>query len=113
MKFNFSKTKDFPPEVTIDGFRENIQVVSQARLVGVIISDDLKQEHNTKFICTKAYSNLWMLRRLKQLNVDTAKILDVYMKEVRSLVELAVPAWHGLLTKSQSADVERVQRVAV
>ena len=40
-------------------------------------------------------------------------ILDVYLKEIRSVLELAVPAWHSGLTKKQSADTERVQRVSV
>ena len=37
----------------------------------------------------------------------------VYVKEIRSLLELAVPAWHSGLTLKQSADIERVQKVAV
>ena len=35
------------------------------------------------------------------------------MKEIRSVVELAVPAWHSGLTLAQSADIERVQKVAL
>ena len=43
------------------------------------------------------------------------KMLDVdpELKEIRSIVELAVPAWHSGLTLKQSTDLERVQRVAV
>ena len=39
--------------------------------------------------------------------------MDVYIKEIRSLVELAVPAWHSGVTLKQCADIGRVQRVAV
>jgi hypothetical protein len=35
------------------------------------------------------------------------------VKEIRSVLELAVPAWHSGLTLRQSADIERVQRVAL
>ena len=35
------------------------------------------------------------------------------MKEVRVHLELAVPVWHSGLTKKLSADIERVQHVAV
>ena len=45
----------------------------------------------------------WMLRRLKN---------HVYIKQVRSVLELAVPAWHPGLTQSDSLDIERVQRAA-
>ena len=40
-------------------------------------------------------------------------MIDVYKKEVRSLLEIAVPAWHSGLTDSQSQEIERVQKVAM
>ena len=56
---------------------------------------------------------MWTIRRMKIPDMDPLLILDVYVKEVRSVLELAVPAWHSGLTIKQSADIERVQRVAV
>ena len=56
---------------------------------------------------------MWVLRRLKRLDVERSFIVDVYKKEVRSLLEIAVPAWHGALTARQSNDIERVQKVAM
>ena len=50
---------------------------------------------------------------MKVLDVEPLVILDVYLKEIRSLLELAVPAWNSDLTQKQIADIERVQRVAV
>ena len=50
---------------------------------------------------------------MKVLNVEPYVILDVYLKEIRSLLELAVPAWHSGVTKKQSSDIERVHKVAV
>ena len=47
------------------------------------------------------------------MEIETLKELDVYKKEIRSVLELAVPAWHSGLTLRQAADIERVQRVAV
>ena len=47
------------------------------------------------------------------LCIEPLVILDVYLKEIRSVLELAVPAWHSGLTVKQSADIERVQKVAV
>ena len=38
--------------------------------------------------------------------------LIVVAKEIRSILELAVPAWHSGLTKQQSADIERVQKIS-
>ena len=33
-------------------------------------------------------------------------------KEIRSILELAVPVWHGGLTKIQSYNIERIQKIA-
>ena len=113
MKFNFSKSQDFPPELVIEGFKDQIQVIRETKLLGIILTNDLKWAANTQYICKKAHKNMWKLRRLKVLEVDSSILLDVYMKEVRSVVELAVPAWHSGLTLAQAADIERVQKVAV
>ena len=113
MKFNFSKKQNFPPELNVKGFNEQLAVISETKLLGIVISNDLKWAENTDYICKKAYKNMWRLRRMKLLDVDPLVILDVYVKEVRSVVELAVPAWHSGLTLKQVANIERVQWVAV
>ena len=113
MKFNFSRSYDFPPELLIDGFNEKLNVINETRLLGVIISNDLKWGANTDNICKNGYKRMWKLRRMLVLDVEPLILLDVYTKEIRSVLELAVPAWHSGLTVKQSADIERVQRVAV
>ena len=35
---------------------------------------------------------------------------DAYTKEVRSLVELAVPVWHSGLSRQESHQIERIQK---
>ena len=113
MKFNFSINWDFPPEVYIPGFKDQIMVISETRLLGLVITDDLKWAAYTQYICSMSYKRMWRLRRMKILDVDPNIILDVYVKEIRSILELAVPVWHSGLTRQQSADIERVQKVAV
>ena len=39
-------------------------------------------------------------------------MFDVYCKEVRSILEFGVPVWHSGLTQKDTADIERVQKVA-
>ena len=48
---------------------------------------------NTQYICEKAMKRMWTLRRMKSLNLDENLILDTYIKEIRSILELAVPVW--------------------
>ena len=46
------------------------------------------------------------------MDLDTSTMFDVYTKEVRSILELAVPVWHSGLTKTQIKDIERIQRIS-
>ena len=45
-----------------------------------------------------------------KLDLDIHKMFDVYIKEIRSILELAVPVWHSGLTKQQATDIERIQK---
>ena len=66
----------------------------------------------TEYICEKARKKLWILNRLDKLGLSPQKLFDVYTKEIRSMLELAVPVWHSGLTKLQSSDIERIQKLA-
>ena len=86
MKFNFSHNHDFPPEVTINGFRDQLEVIHETKLLGIMLTDDLKWAANCEYLCKKAYSKMWTLRRMKVLDIDPSVILDVYLKEIRSVL---------------------------
>ena len=62
------------------------------------MTSDVKWAANTDFICKKAFKKMCTIRRMKVLNVEPLLILDVYLKEIRSVLELAVPPWHSGLT---------------
>ena len=57
---------------------------------------------------------MWILRRLKKMGMSRAFMVDVFIKEVRSVLEgAAVPVWNGALTKAQVSAIERVQKTAL
>ena len=109
--FNNTRKWNFPPEVKFSS-NQNIENVTEVKLVGVILSSDLKWAKNTEYICKKAMKRIWTLRRMKNLGMETEHIFDTYTKEIRSVLELAVPAWHSGLTQKLSGDIERVQKIA-
>ena len=76
------------------------------------VTQDLRWQRNTDYICSKARAKLWIIRRLIQFDLDTHTLFDVYCKEIRSIVEMAVPVWHSSLTKKQSMEIERIQKLA-
>ena len=81
--------------------------------LGVIITSDLKWSANTEFIVKKAFKKLWVLRRLKEAGANRNELIDMYVKIVRSIVELAVPVWHSSLTMDEIHDIERIQICAL
>jgi len=87
-------------------------VVETCILLGVIIRSDLRWCDNTEYLCKKGYSRLWLIRRLKVLGATKSEMLDVYVKQVRSILELAVPVWHPGLTQLEVKNLERVQKCA-
>ena len=109
--FNKARLYDFEPKLTI-GNSEQLEVVDEILLLGVKIRSDLSWSSNTSFMCQKAYTRLWILRRLKALGVNKSVLLEVYVKQIRCIVEYASPVWSGSLTKCQNNQIERVQKAA-
>ena len=50
---------------------------------------------------------------MKDSGLTESQLVDAYKKEVRSLVELAVPVWNSGLTLNQVIKIERVQKCAM
>ena len=108
MLFNTAKKFDFKPELQIDQVK--LEVVEQFKLLGVVITSDLKWDENTDYITKKAFSRLWLLRRLKKLGASRKALLDIYMKNVRSVLEFSAVVWNSSLTLKNIAQIERVQK---
>ena len=60
----------------------------------------------------KASKRLWIFRRLKSMGAKKSDLLDVYIKQIRCVLELAVPAWQGGLSQAEKIDLERIQKIA-
>ena len=78
-----------------------------------MVSNDLNWKKNTDYICGKTKKKLWLLRNMKNVGLNLHELVDSYCKEVRSLLELAVPVWHSGLTKKQANQIEQVQKIAL
>ena len=90
MIFNCARKYDFMPKLSFNEITD-LEVVEKFKLLGVQIRSDLKWFDNSNYICQKGYERLWMLRRLKGLGANSSELLDVYEKQVRSILEMAVP----------------------
>lgn len=74
---------------------------------------DLKWSSNTLHMTGKAYQRLWILRRLKNLRAEVPDLKEVYIKQIRPLIEYAVPVWGSSITRNEILDIERVQKSAL
>ena len=120
MKINFKKTKvmvfnpttiKFSPTFELEG--QDIEIISEIKLLGLHISNDMKWKKNTCSIIQRASKKLWILRRLKNLGARTTSLVEVYRMQIRCILEYGVPAWQGSLTLEDKKDIERVQKCAL
>ena len=66
-----------------------IEVVPSAKLLGVIISNDLKWNVHVEMICKKVAARLYFLRQLKRAKVPANDPLSFYITCIRPAAEYA------------------------
>ena len=101
----------FNTRLSIEG--RVIEQVKEAKLLGVIIRDDLSWKSNTKYITRKAYKRMTILKNLFHFKLPIPEMVEIYCLYIRSVVEQASVVWHSSLTKGEQLDLERVQKVAL
>ena len=111
MMFNKSKKYDFSPKFCLEG--QDIELVEEMKILGVVVTSDLKFNKNTDYMIKRAYKRIWILRRLKNLHASNSQLKDIYIKQVRSVLEQAVPLWQPSLPQYQKTNIERVQKAAL
>ena len=112
MKFNFRKSLDFPPIFNIDD-GSMLNIVSETKILGIILSEDLKFNAHVKYMVTRANKKVWNLRRMKILKLDTSILTDYYCKEIRSILEYGVAIWHSGITALMTDQIERIQKICI
>ena len=111
MIFNFTENYNFTTRLQLNS--ENLEVVSQAKLLGVIISDDLKWDLNTDHIVKKANKRMELLRKVAKFSTSIEDKRTIYILYIRSILEQSSVVWHSSLTRENCEDLERVQKCAV
>ena len=86
-----------------------IETVDQMKLLGLILTNDLKWKQNTDFMTKKAYVKLWVVKRLKTKSTNLEDMIEIYCKKIRSILEFGVPVFNHGPTLEEVSDIERVQ----
>ena len=111
MIFNFTKSKQFSTRLTLKNTQ--LETVKEMKLLGTIISDDLKWNKNTSNLVKKAYSRMELLRQIKCFTKSTADKLHIYKTYIRNNLEQSCVVWGSSISKQNDKDIERVQKIAV
>ena len=111
MIFNFNHKYQFTTNLSINNI--DIQVIEEAKLLGVILSNDLRWEKNTEYIIKKANSRMELLRRASRFCSNKEELKTIYIAFIRSVLEFSSNVWHTCLTLENSNDLERVQKCAL
>ena len=111
MIFNFTKKYQFATRLKLND--QNIETLNKTKLLGTIVTDDLRWEENTKNIVKKANARMELLRRVSTFSPSDEDMKHIYILFVRSLLEQSASVWHSSLTEQDSEALERVQKSAV
>ena len=97
-------------QVAIEGVE--FEIVSSAKVLGVVISSDLKWSAHIDSITTKAAKRLNLLRQLKRVRIAHSDLVSFYCSVIRSILEYACQVVHCNVPLFLSEEIERIQRRA-
>ena len=92
---------------------ENIEVINSTRLLGTILSNDLRWYLNTSSIVKKANARMELLSRGDIFGTPVEDLKTIYVLFIRSILEHSATVWHSSITEDNSSDLERVQKSAI
>ena len=73
-------------QVAIEGVE--FELVSSAKVLGVVISSDLKWSAHIDSITTKAAKRLYLLRQLKRAGIAHSVLIRFYCSVIRSILNM-------------------------
>ena len=104
--------RDVPTPSVLEINNTPLDYVTDAKILGIWIQNDLKWDKNIFEITKKANRRLYMLRMLKKFGFNHDELIIVYKGYIRPLLEYCDTAWHSSLTAGQSKTLEQLQRRA-
>ena len=108
MIFNPSKKYKFTTRVKMQD--HTLPVITKTKLLGTIITDDLKWNENTRKIVKQANQRLQILRKSTEFTSSIDDLKTIYIAYVRSILEQSSVLWGSSLTDENKCDLERVQK---
>ena len=111
MMFKQARKVYILPEVRLND--NLIEVVDEAKLLGILITNDLTRHKNTQYIFTRSYQRMWILKNLKKYGANDQTLLEAYGQQIKSITEMTCPVWNEALTQEEVRAIEGIQRTAL
>ena len=102
-----------PPTTRLAIGGELLETVTETKLLGTVVTNNLKWDKNTENIVKKANKRMELLRRIAPFGTNKEEMKNLYILYIRSLLEQSCVVWHSGLTLENSQDLERVQKTAL
>ena len=109
--FNFTNNHQFVTALKVNN--HETETVKEAKLLGTIITDDLKWSRNTEQIVKSANLRLRILHEASRFTKKISDLKIIYMMFIRSKLDSSSVVWHSSLTEKDQNSLERVQKAAV
>ena len=77
MIFNFTNKCQFTTRMSLNN--ENLEIVKSTKLLGLIMSENLKWDENTNFLVKKAYKRMELLRKVAHFTVSKEEKRNIYV----------------------------------
>ena len=90
-----------------------LEITNDIKLLGVVVTSDLRWNKNTDILVKKSYARMQILRKLYGFNIPPSDLVKIYIIYVRSLLEVSCVVWASSLTEEQITKLERIQKVAL
>ena len=110
MVFNYTNEHQFSTRLYLGG--QLLEIITETKLLGTIITSDLKWHKNSDMLIRKAYQRMRMIQKLKSFGVHKEDLRIIYILYIRSILEQNCQVWHYSLTNEDETNFERVQKVA-
>ena len=91
MIFNYTNDNKFTARLKING--QSLEVIKNTRILGTIISDDLKLDLNCKDLVKKADGRMQLLRKNASFGASIEDLKTIYILNVRSVLEQSFIVW--------------------
>ena len=111
MLFNFTNDYQFSTRLSLEG--QILDTVQEKKLLGTIITQDLKWDSNTNYIVKRANMRLEILRRISSFGASWSDLKMIYISYIRSILEQNCTVWNSSLSVENSENIERVQKTSL